>query len=56
MRIPLRTGRYFREAIRPESEKVAIIDEYLARKYFPPGKAIGGRIRRGIEAKDGSTR
>ncbi len=52
MKIPLRAGRYFRESDTAESEKVVIVDEYLARKYFPPGRAIGGRVRRGIEAKD----
>jgi predicted permease len=53
MKIPLRAGRYFREGDTAESQKVAIVDEFLARKYWPAGKAVGGHIFRGIEAKDG---
>ena len=32
---------------------MAIIDEFLARKYWPEGNAVGGHFVRGIEAKDG---
>jgi predicted permease len=53
MKIPLRAGRYFREGDTADSQKVAIVDEFLAHKYWPAGKAVGGRIFRGIEAKDG---
>ncbi len=53
MKIPLRAGRYFREGDTADTPKVAIVDEYLARKYWAPGKAVGGRIFRGIEAKGG---
>jgi len=52
MKIPLRAGRYFREGDTADTQKVVIVDEFLARKYFPPGKAVGGHIHRGIEAKD----
>jgi predicted permease len=52
MKIPLRAGRYFREGDAADTQKVAIVDEFLARKYWPEGKAVGGHIRRGIEAKD----
>jgi predicted permease len=48
MKIPLRAGRYFSEGDAADTQKVAIVDEVLARKYFPPGKAVGGRIRRGM--------
>ncbi len=53
MKIPLRAGRYFREGDTADSQKVAIVDEFLARKYWPAGKAVGGRIWRGIDAKYG---
>jgi predicted permease len=52
MKIPLRAGRYFREGDTADTQKVVIVDEFLARKYFPRGKAVGGHIHRGIEAKD----
>jgi predicted permease len=53
MKIPLRAGRYFREGDTADGPKVAIVDEFLARKYWPKGNAIGGHIRRGIESTDG---
>jgi predicted permease len=52
MKIPLRAGRYFREDDTAESQKVAIVDEFLARKYWPKGNAVGGHIRRGLDPKD----
>ena len=52
MKIPLREGRYFREGDTGDTQKVVIVDEFLARKYWPAGKAIGGHIHRGIESKD----
>jgi predicted permease len=53
MKIPLRAGRFFNESDGPDTQKVVLVDEYLARKYWPAGKAVGGRIMRGIESKDG---
>ncbi len=52
MKIPLRAGRYFREGDTADGPKVAIIDEFLARKYWPRGNAIGGRIRRSIDSDE----
>jgi predicted permease len=40
-------GRDFGEADRDSSELVAVIDETLARRYWPDGNAIGGRIATG---------
>lgn len=44
MSIPVIEGRNFNET---ESERVVIIDENLAARYWPDGDAIGNRLRRG---------
>jgi predicted permease len=49
MKIPLRAGRYFRDGDTADAPKVAIVDEFLARKYWPKGNVIGGHIRRGVD-------
>lgn len=48
MGIPLLRGRVFAESDTENTQKVAIIDQFLARKYWPKGDAIGGKIQRGI--------
>jgi putative ABC transport system permease protein len=48
MSIPLREGRYFNESDTQESMPVAIINETMARQYWPHGStgaALGKRIR-----------
>ena len=52
MKIPLKEGRYFRDSDTDSAPHVAIIDEFLAKKYWPKGNAIGGKVRRGLDAKD----
>ncbi|HVP45474.1 MAG TPA: ABC transporter permease [Bryobacteraceae bacterium] len=52
MGIPLLQGRVFEESDADKSLKVAIIDQFLARKYWPAGSAIGGKVQRGIESND----
>jgi predicted permease len=47
MSIPLRSGRYFTEQDRLGAEPVAIIDEILARQYWPGQDPIGTRIKIG---------
>jgi predicted permease len=49
MRIPLIQGRDISDSDGPDAQKVVIIDQFLARKYFPKGDAIGARITNGIE-------
>jgi predicted permease len=49
MRIPLIQGRDLSDSDGPDARKVVIIDQFLARKYFPKGDAIGAGINRGIE-------
>jgi predicted permease len=49
MGIPLLRGRLFEESDTAESLKVVVIDQFLARRYWPDKDPIGGRIRRGID-------
>ncbi len=44
MGIPLIAGRFFDERDTPTSTPVAIIDETMARRYWPEGGALGGRV------------
>jgi len=45
--IPLLKGRYFTDADRTGSQAVAIIDENMARQYWPNEDPIGKQLRRG---------
>ena len=47
MGIKLLAGRYFTNADRKDSQPVAIIDENLARQYWPNQNPIGKRLRNG---------
>ncbi len=49
LQIPLRRGRTFTEADTAASQGVVVIDETLARKYFPQQDAVGQRLRLGDE-------
>jgi putative ABC transport system permease protein len=51
MSIPLLKGRAFNEADNESSEKVALINDALARKYWPGESPIGKRINTGFEGK-----
>jgi predicted permease len=48
MGIPLLRGRTFRDGDSPDSERVCLIDQFLARKYWPTSDPIGAKITRGI--------
>ena len=50
MRIPLRSGRSFTEADAGESPSVAIINEALAKQFFPGENPIGKRLKWGGSA------
>jgi putative ABC transport system permease protein len=52
---PLRRGRLFTDADGPGSARVAVVDEELARRYWPAQDPIGKRIRFGDES-DSSAR
>ncbi|HXA86485.1 MAG TPA: ABC transporter permease [Candidatus Dormibacteraeota bacterium] len=45
--VPLRAGRYFTGQDRLGAEPVAIIDEILAKQYWPGQDPLGARIKRG---------
>ena len=45
--IPLQRGRYFTDQDRIDTERVTIIDEDLARQYWPTEDPLGKRIRMG---------
>jgi predicted permease len=47
MRVPLASGRYFGEQDTAESPKVAVIDENMARTYWPGADPVGRRFKRG---------
>ena len=48
--IPLREGRLFTDQDRIGTEPVVVIDENLARQYWPGQDPVGRRIRRGMSA------
>ena len=50
LKIPLRSGRAFTELDRKEAQPVAMIDETLARQYWPDENPVGKQIRRGSSA------
>ena len=45
LQIPVRKGRVFSDADRKDTQPVAVIDEILARQYWPDEEAIGKHIR-----------
>jgi predicted permease len=47
MRIPLLSGRFFTSQDDERSKNVCVIDDVLAKKYFPNGDAIGHSIHTG---------
>ena len=47
MQIPLVEGRFFNDGDTADSPGVVVVDQYLARKYFPNRSAIGQQIQRG---------
>jgi len=50
LKIPIRQGRAFTDRDRTDTQPVAIVDEILARQYWPGENPVGRRIRRGSSA------
>jgi predicted permease len=50
LKIPIRRGRVFTELDRSDTQAVAVIDEVLARQYWPGENPVGKHIRRGRSA------
>jgi putative ABC transport system permease protein len=55
MNIPLKSGRYFSAADRQDTEPVLVIDENLARQYWPNQDAVGKHMKRGGDKTPWST-
>jgi predicted permease len=53
--IPLREGRFLTAADSHRQERVCVVDEDFARRYWPRGGAIGQRLFRGGEASEAET-
>lgn len=47
MGIPVRQGREYNDTDTPDSPRTLVINEAMARRYWPQGHALGGRIRLG---------
>jgi predicted permease len=45
--IPLKAGRLFTESDGPQAQTVAVVNEAMARTYFPGGDALGRRFKVG---------
>ena len=54
MGIPLLAGRNFSESDGPDSPRVVLVDQFMARKYWPNGDPIGSKLHEmdGKDSKD----
>ena len=50
--IPLREGRFLTSADSHRPERVCVVDEDLARRYWPNGGALGQQVFRGDESEE----
>lgn len=55
LRIPLRAGRYLDDHDRMDAPRVAVINETMARRYFPGADALGKRFMVGLGRPDANT-
>jgi predicted permease len=47
MQIPLRAGRFFSDSDTADAPRVAIVDDLLAKQFFPRGDAVGHQLNFG---------
>lgn len=52
MRIPLLSGRWFSDADRADTQPVVVIDDVLARAYWPNKNPVGQYIKTSLNPKD----
>jgi macrolide transport system ATP-binding/permease protein len=52
MGVPIRAGREYNDTDTLESPRTVVINEAMARRYWPDGKAVGGRVRFGPNAAE----
>ena len=50
--IPLREGRFFTSADSHRADRVCVVDEDFARRYWPNGGALGQRVFQGSDSDD----
>ena len=50
--IPLREGRFLTSADSHRPERVCVVDEDFARRYWPEGDALGQRVSQGSDSDD----
>jgi predicted permease len=50
--IPLRDGRFLTSADSHRPERVCVVDEDFARRYWPTGNAVGQRVFQGTDSDD----
>jgi predicted permease len=50
--IPLREGRFLTSADSHRADRVCVVDEDFARRYWPKGGALGQRVFRGSDSDD----
>jgi predicted permease len=50
--IPLREGRFLTSADAHRGERVCVVDEDFARRYWPEGHALGRRVFQGTDSDD----
>src|SRR5262249_49357238 len=47
--IPLIAGRTFSEGDSRDAAAVAVVDEFMAKKYWPRGDVVGGIVHKGVD-------
>src|SRR6516162_2060022 len=47
LRVPIREGRAFTDGDRADTQRVAVVDETLAKQYWPGESALGKHLRNG---------